>query len=117
MQENNLHSRNLLVLGVLSVSIALITTIISLVIYHNSGDIYLDCSRPGFLPDEEVVEAKPTSTYSFSSTGNIDASILNDYIDHYEESVEVIDNLESPFSATPLSDESLGIPAAEASKN
>ena len=94
----------------MSVSIALVTTIISLVIYHNSGDIYLDRSRPGFLPDEEEVETKPQSTYSFDSTGNIDAPTLNDYIDHYEDAVDTIDNLEAPFSATPLSDESLGIP-------
>lgn len=117
MQNNPDHSKNLLILGVLSVSIALVTTIVSLVIYHNSGDIYLDRSRPGFLPSEEEVEKKPESTYSFSSTGNIDAPILNDYIDHYEQAVEVIDDLESPFSAKPLSDESLGIPAAPASEN
>ena len=117
MQESGLHSKNLLILGVLAISISLVTTIASLVIYHNSGDIYLDRSRPGFLPDEEEVETKPESNYSFGSTGNVDAPVLNDFIDHYEEAVEVIDNLESPFSATPLSDESLGIPAAEASKN
>ncbi len=117
MQNNSPHSKNLLILGVLSVSIALITTIVSLVVYHNSGDIYLDRSRPGFLPDEEEVEAKPQSTYVFESTGNIDAPVLNDFIDHYEDAVEVIDNLDGPFSATPLSDESLGIPAAPAPEN
>lgn len=115
--QNPLHSKNLLILGIASVSIALITTIVSLVIYHNSGDIYLDRSRPGFLPDEEEVETKPQSTYAFDSTGTIDAETLNDYIDHYDDAVEVIDNLEAPFSATPLSDESLGIPATPNPEN
>ena len=45
--------RNLVILGVLAIVVALLTTTISLIIYHNSGDIYLDRSRPGFLPDEE----------------------------------------------------------------
>jgi alpha-galactosidase/6-phospho-beta-glucosidase family protein len=36
--------------------IALATTGVSLAIYHNSGDIYLDRSRPGFLPDEQEIK-------------------------------------------------------------
>ena len=113
MQKNK-DSKNLLILGVLSISIALITTIVSLVIYHNSGDIYLDRSRPGFLPDEAEVEQKPQTTYTFDSSGDITVPVLNDYIDHFEEAVEVIDELEAPFSEVPLSDESLGIPSAPA---
>ena len=105
------HSRNLAILGVLSVSIALITTIVSLVVYHNSGDIYLDRSRPGFLPDEEEVEQQPTSTYVFPDSGPVTEEVLNEYIDHFEENLGNIDDLERPFSDAPLSDESLGIPA------
>ena len=45
--------RKLIILGIASALIALATTGISLAIYHNSGDIYLDRSRPGFLPDED----------------------------------------------------------------
>ena len=48
--------RNLVILGVAATVIAIITTGVSLLIYHNSGDIYLDRSRPGFLPDEEEAE-------------------------------------------------------------
>ena len=48
--------RNLVLLGVLATLIAVITTGVSLMLYHNSGDIYLDRSRPGFLPDEEEAE-------------------------------------------------------------
>ena len=47
-----LGGRNLLILGIISVLIAVTTTGVSLAIYHYSGDIYLDRSRPGFLPDE-----------------------------------------------------------------
>ena len=106
-------SKNLLILGILSVGIALTTTIVSLVLYHNSGDIYLDRSRPGFLPDEEEVEQKVESNYSFSSSGSIDGATLDEYVEHFEESINMIDDLASPFSETPLTDESLGIPADE----
>ena len=50
------NGRKLVVLGIASVIIALLTTSVSLALYHNSGDIYLDRSRPGYLPDEEEIE-------------------------------------------------------------
>lgn len=110
MQTEN-KSKNLLILGIVSVGIAITTTVVSLVIYHNSGDIYLDRSRPGFLPDESEVQPQPQNTFVFESSGPINEAVLGEYIDHFEEAVEVIDNLESPFSEAPLSDDSLGIPA------
>ena len=48
--------RNLVILGVVSTVLAVMTTGVSLAIYHNTGDIYLDRSRPGYLPDEEEIE-------------------------------------------------------------
>ena len=111
---SNRGDHNLFILGVVSIAIAITTTVVSLIIYHKSGDIYLDRSRPGFLPDEEEVTAKPETTYSFPSSGPLTEGDLDDYILHFEESVETIDDLKSPFSETPLTDESLGIPAAPA---
>ena len=113
----NKYSKNITILGIASVSIALLTTIVSLIIYHNSGDIYLDRSRPGYLPDEAEVENVPESTYTFPSSGPINEEVLNDYIDHYEEVLNYIDDLDSPFSETPLSDDSLGIPPAPDTQN
>ena len=110
----NKNSKNIVILGIASVSIALLTTIVSLIVYHNSGDIYLDRSRPGYLPDESEVENEPESNYSLSNSGPITAEVLNDYVDHYEEVLNYIDDLDCPFSETPLSNESLGIPNAPA---
>ncbi len=106
----NKYSKNILILGIASVSVALLTTIVSLVIYHNSGDIYLDRSRPGYLPDESEVENEPESNYTFSSSGPINEEVLNDYIDHYQQVLDYIDDLDSPFAETPLTNKSLGIP-------
>ena len=106
-------NRNLLILGLASIGIALATTTISLKAYHDSGDIYLDRSRPGFLPDEEEVEEQQgqKKDYVFEANGNLDPDVLRIYLQNYAEQLEALDKLEKPFSATPLSDESLGIPA------
>lgn len=110
MEQPTKSNHNLLILGVFSVSIAIITTVVSLVVYHNSGDIYLDRSRPGFLPDEEEVKNLPDQDYSFPDTNIITEEILDDFIKEYQEVIDYIDDLESPFSETPLSNQSLGIP-------
>ncbi len=54
-KKQNRGAINLIIMGLLAVLIAVSTTGISLAIYHNSGDIYLDRSRPGYLPDEEEI--------------------------------------------------------------
>lgn len=106
-------ARNLVLLGVLAIVIAGATTGVSLAIYHNSGDIYLDRSRPGFLPDEEEIEEdenEETEDYSFDKSGKITAEVLDEYLRELSEEVEAIDAYEKPFDESVLSDESLGIP-------
>ena len=63
--------RNLIILGMISVVVAVATTGVSLAIYHNSGDIYLDRSRPGFLPDEEEISDDVEADYEFDKSGTI----------------------------------------------
>ena len=111
----NKGGRNLVILGIVSVVIAVITSGVSLVIYHNSGDIYLDRSRPGFLPDEEVIEeeTEDEEEYSFSKTGPIDLMVLEEYLDKLQVEVEAVDAYEKPFEEKILSDESFGIPEAK----
>ena len=116
-EKRRLHrgGRNLLLLGLGSVVIALITTSISLAIYHNSGDIYLDRSRPGFLPDEKEVEEeeKMEDDYSFPKSGVLTVDILEEYLEKLDIEVKAIDSYEKPFGSSVLSDEKLGIPSAE----
>ena len=115
-EKKKLHrgGRNLLLLGLGSVVIALITTSISLAVYHNSGDIYLDRSRPGFLPDEKEVEEdeEMEDNYSFPKSGVLTADILEEYLEKLDVEVKAIDSYENPFSPNVLSDEKLGIPQA-----
>ncbi len=100
--------RNLVILGVLSVGISIATVGVSLMIYHKSGDIYLDRSRPGFLPDEEEEEEEPSDDYSFLETGIIDEVVIEGYLGALKDEIEALE-LYKPFSAEALSDEKLGI--------
>ena len=103
--------RKLIILGIASALIALATTGISLAIYHNSGDIYLDRSRPGFLPDEEEIEDNKTEEddYTFEKSGAITKEVLDEYIEKIEEQIKEIDDYKLLFDNTSLSDEKLGI--------
>ena len=91
------------------------TTIVSLVIYHNSGDIYLDRSRPGFLPDEEEIEeeSEKEEAYDFEKSGPINKEVLEEYLENIQMEVDAIDAYERPFNEERLSDKRFGIPEAE----
>lgn len=102
--------RNLLFLGLATIVISIATTTISLVLYHNSGDIYLDRSRPGFLPDKAETLEKPTSSeYVFPDNTPVNSQGLNDYLKAFKKSSKKLDQLDSSFSPDPLSDDSLGL--------
>ena len=103
---------NLLVLGAISVVIAVATTSVSLAIYHNSGDIYLDRSRPGYLPDESEAlnEDDDELEYKMSKTGEMNMTVLEEYLNNLEAEVKVIDAYDKPFGQEALSDGKLGIP-------
>lgn len=108
--------RNLVVLGVVTTVIAIVTTGVSLLIYHNSGDIYLDRSRPGYLPDEEEIEGegeRVEEEYVFEKTGKLTMNVIEEYLEKLKVEVKAIDEYERPFNEDVLSDEWLGIPNAE----
>lgn len=104
--------KNLVILGSAAITIALITTTISLVIYHNSGDIYLDRSRPGYLPDEDEIIENDTQKeeYDFSSVKILDIEAIEEYVEHLQTEIRAVDAYEKPFGAEVLSDKNLGIP-------
>lgn len=107
--------RNLVILGVVSTIIAVVTTGVSLLIYHNSGDIYLDRSRPGYLPDEEEIEEEETKEeeYIFEKSGKLTAEVIEEYLEKLRVEIRAVDAYERPFDESVLSDERLGIPSTE----
>ena len=108
----NSGARNLVILGIMSTVIAIATAGVSLAVYHNTGDIYLDRSRPGFLPDEEEIEQQEDIKevdYQLDPSGNITTDILTEYLEKLEEEVKGIDAYQKPFDADALSNERLGL--------
>ena len=109
--------RNLVLLGVASIVVSMATIGVSLAIYHNSGDIYLDRSRPGYLPDEqEIEEEDKQEQYIFDKTGKITMEVIDEYLERLQVDVRAIDAYEKPFDENVLSDEKLGIPVIEQSE-
>ena len=111
-KKRNRGAINLVIMGALAIVIAISTTGVSLAIYHNSGDIYLDRSRPGYLPDKEEIEDEEDDEeedYDFSKTGAVTRDSLDEYLKNLAEEEKEIDAYEKPFDAKVLSDEHLGI--------
>lgn len=104
--------RNLVILGVASTVVSLIATGVSLMIYHNSGDIYLDRSRPGFLPDEKEIEEniEKEENYTFEKSGKLTIKAIEEYLEKIQAEVKAIDSYTTPFDIDVISDERLGIP-------
>ena len=107
----NHHKRNLIILGLGAIVIASVSTGISLWAYRSSGDIYLDRSRPGYLPDSEEIEKTPTTNpnYTFSDTGELDRDELTEYLKELKALNDRLKSLTDPYAPGPLSDQSLGI--------
>ena len=104
---------NLCLLGLGAVLISMLTTGISVLIYHYSGDIYLDRSRPGFLPDKEEIENTTIEEFDFSEDGPVTKYDLDEYLKHFQIELNELDELKNPYAPDPLSDDALGIPEAK----
>lgn len=111
MNSESHGKRNLILLGSAAFAITALTTGLSLWMYRSSGDIYLDRSRPGYLPDkEEADEASDAkNNYTFSDSGSLTKSDLEEYLKELKTLDDRIKAITDPYSAGPLSDQSLGI--------
>lgn len=101
--------RNLMLLGLGSIIIALITTSISIFIYRYTGDIYLDRSRPGYIAEGEKREEEDDGKEDFSNEGEVDKKALEEYLKELESIESRINAHENNFDAEPLTDDALGI--------
>lgn len=108
-------ARNLVILGVGATLIATAATALELWVYHESGDIYLDRSRPGFLPDAEEVEeeTETNSNYTYSENGPLDKDELDEYLKELKKVEDALKKIQNPYSENALSNKSLGIEVEE----
>ncbi|MBO7657418.1 hypothetical protein J6S55_02155 [Candidatus Saccharibacteria bacterium] len=111
-QNSNKGGRKLIIMAVISIFITLCLTTISLAIYHYSGDIYLDRSRPGYLPDTEEVKTEEDDEegdYNFEKSGPLTSEVLDEYLEKLQIEVDAVNAYQDPFGAEALSDEYFGI--------
>lgn len=101
--------RNLLILGIVGIVMALVSTGISLAIYRSTGDIYLDRSRPGYISDDEVHDVTDDGKEKFSNEGEITKDVLDEYAKEVNNVYQRLENSKDAFSDDVLSGESLGI--------
>lgn len=111
-EKKSSGARNIVILGVGSIIAALITSLVSLYVYHKSGDIYLDCSLPGAdCPSarSDSEENNRDQIYVFQDDDDINEKVLDEYLKEIEIPINRVKKLEEPFGGNALSDESLGI--------
>lgn len=93
--------RNLIILGISAILIAIVSTSFSLWIYRQN-DIYLDRSRPGFISDGEISEEE--SIENFSEDGEITGGVLDKYLSELDYVKGKITDLSDAFAPGPLDD-------------
>ena len=104
--------KKLILMAVIAIFISLSLTTVSLAIYHYSGDIYLDRSRPGYLPDDEEVETEDDTEegdYTFEKSGAITREVLDEYLKKLQVEVDALNEYQNPFDDEALSDEHFGL--------
>ncbi len=101
--------RNLIILGFSVAVIAIISTAISLHIYRETGDVYLDRSRPGYIFEDEKHDTDDDKKELFSADGEVDASVLDQYLKEFDTVMDRIEDASNDFSPEPISNESLSI--------
>lgn len=101
--------RNLLFLTIIATVIAVTTTIIGVYIYVSSGDIYLDRSLPGLLPDasEQEDDGRQGEQFVFNDYGSVNKGVLDDFLRYFDVVEGEVREFAEPFSDVPLLDENL----------
>ncbi|MBQ3261510.1 hypothetical protein IJH29_02560 [Candidatus Saccharibacteria bacterium] len=103
--------KNLLLLWLGAAIFTFLTTFVALKVYHDSGDIYLDRSRPGFLPEKSETKDSDEASFTFSDTGKITSENLGELLTNLKAELNSLNDypVQDPFGASALSNETLGL--------
>ena len=109
-EEKPIHGgRNLIILGAAATVIAIVSTVASLQIYHATGDVYLDRSRPGYISEGEKHNEEDDQKEHFSNEGAITSETIDEYLKELDKLDKRAGDSIDDFSAEALTDEALGI--------
>ncbi len=104
--------KNLVLLGIIAITIAILSTGVSLFVYHDSGDIYLDLSRPELMKDKENQQQENNDTkeekYKFpDGAAEITDEEFEEYLLNINEEARKLNAVPNPYSIESISDENL----------
>lgn len=106
-KEERSGSKNLLILAIAAVLIAVATTMTGVYLYVSSGDIYLDRSLPGLLPEETEADEGRNEQYVFNDYGPMNKGVVDEFLKYFDAAESEVEAFAEPFSDKPLSDENL----------
>lgn len=92
---------------ILTISIALLMTVISLSLYVSSGTLQLDLSRPGYESARKEI-INPDDDSDFATTGPVNKRALDEYQKLFDAQRKELDSI-AKFKGKGLEDESLGM--------
>lgn len=98
--------RNLALLGILAIAIALLTTSVS-IYFYSKGDIYIDRSRPGYISEDEKHNDEDDRQEKYSNEGDVTEKSIDEYLDELDRVTERIEATQNDFGPDPLSDDNL----------
>ena len=91
---------------ILTVVIAIVMTVVSVVIYNSTGAAQLDLSRPGYQSVSDKVERVDT-TSAYSASGAVNKDTINEFITLYDKQADKAQAIDA-FNGDPLNPEVLG---------
>lgn len=90
---------------IFTVLIALTLTVVSMVVYTNSGSAQLDLSRPGYRSVSDQVESG-TAIDEYSAFGPVNEETIQEFLDVYDKQAEKAKAVDA-FNGDPLNPELL----------
>lgn len=91
-----------------AILISMLLVSFSMYIYNISGAELLDLSRPGYINARSGASDSSDDFKTFSSTGAIDQSTVDDFKDLYNRQTSKIKSADA-FGSDPLNPEALGV--------
>ncbi|MEO7905223.1 MAG: hypothetical protein ABIR91_05540 [Candidatus Saccharimonadales bacterium] len=96
-----------LVLVGITIVVSLVLVVVAMILYNSSGTAQLDLSRPGYVSVREQVESS-SNFKSFSPTGAVDQTALNEFRELYTTQAEQAVAIDS-FGGEVMGDKALSL--------
>lgn len=100
--------RQILLLLIIVITLALIFTAISLRLYNATGSAQIDLSRPDYQGVGEIVQKDPTQYTEYPATGDINKQSLSQFKALFDDKITEMKKVDA-FGGDALSPEGLGI--------